>query len=69
MTLLVCILGGLGCAVIGALAGYRYCAHVNGCIFQAFYDNGTIIVETVDGWDGTKDAWKSVAKWLEKKCD
>jgi uncharacterized membrane protein len=61
MTLLVCILGGLGCAVIGVVAGYRYCAHVEGRIFQALVDSGQIVVRTEeDGWIGTDEAIREI---------
>jgi hypothetical protein len=68
MTFLVCILGGLACVGIGVAVGYRICAHINGNVFQAFYDNGTMVIETEDGWDGTKEAWLSLAKFLEMKA-
>jgi hypothetical protein len=62
MTLLVCILGGLGCAVLGIVAGYRYCARVEGRIFQALVDCGELVVKTDEGWVGEPDALKEIRK-------
>jgi hypothetical protein len=62
MTLLICILGGLGCAVIGVVAGYRYCAHVNGEMFQDMVDSGQILVKTEDGWVGDQNELENIWK-------
>ena len=52
--------------ILGILIGYKFCAYISGVEFQKMYDNGTIIVETEDGWDGTEDAWKSLAMKVRK---
>jgi hypothetical protein len=51
--------------ILGIVIGYKYCARVNGHLFQALYNGGVIIVKTEDGWQGTDVAKASMA--MDKK--
>ena len=49
--------GGLVCIVLGVVVGYRYCAEVNGGIFQEMYDSGVMLLKMEDGnWEGDPKA-------------
>jgi hypothetical protein len=52
--------------ILGVVVGFRYCAWVNGNVFQAMFDNGVMVLRTDDGWDGTDEAWKSIAMKVRK---
>ena len=67
MTLLVCILGALGCIAIGICIGYKYCAWINGKLFQSMVDGGIVVVKTEDGWLGDPDALEDIRGYFGGK--
>jgi len=52
--------------ILGILIGYKFCAYISGVEFQKMYDQGLMILKTEDGWDGTDQAWKSLAMKVRK---
>jgi hypothetical protein len=61
------IVGGLLCVLLGVVIGFKYCAYINGIEFQRMFDNGTILIETEDGWEGTREAIESFARKVIRK--
>jgi len=52
--------------ILGILIGYKFCAYISGVEFQKMYDQGLMILKNEDGWDGTDQAWKSLAMKVRK---
>jgi hypothetical protein len=58
--------GALASVILGVVIGYRYMVWVNGNVFQGMYDSGIIVIATEDGWDGTDEAWRSIALMVRR---
>lgn len=69
MTIIAVIVGGLACVGLGVWAGYKYCAHVHGKIFQALLTQGVMVLKTNDGWQGQPAAFLSIATQQQEVQD
>jgi hypothetical protein len=50
--------------VLGIRWGYKWCTRESGELFQSMFDEGVVILKTLEGWDGTEEAFQNIKKWM-----